>query len=52
MKGSKNHEINVNLPYLVCFVFCVPRNGKSMRFGEFCVCQLLHVQGERQGWRV
>ena len=39
--SRKNHERNVNLPYLVYFFFCVPRNGKSERFGEFCVCRLL-----------
>ena len=47
-----NHEVNLNFPYLACFVFCEPRNRKSKRFGEFCVCWLPHVEGERQGWRV
>ena len=30
-----NLEINVNVPYLVCFVFCVPQNSKSKQFREF-----------------
>ena len=48
----KNHERNVNLPYLLCFGFCGPRNGKSERSGEFYICQLPHIGGEIQGWRV
>ena len=37
------------LPYLLYFVFCVPRIGKSERFGEFCVCWLLYCKKKDKG---